>query len=90
MRLAHRGHSDGNVFAARRDDSLVTDEDEDSYLSPLRSGCCIGAASPRLSELAPGAKCGLCQNGVRYPSKPRSNTVVYGDASRHSGVAGNR
>ncbi len=88
MRLAHGGHFDGNVFAARRHDSLVTDEDEDSYLSPLGSGCRIGAASLRLSKVASGAKCGLCQNCVRCLSKPRSNTVDYRRIRRRSHVGG--
>jgi hypothetical protein len=30
---------------------------------------------------------GLCQNCVRYPLKPRSNTVIYGDTLMHIVVA---
>jgi hypothetical protein len=33
---------------------------------------------------------GLCQNCVRYPRKPRSNTVIYGDTPMHIVVAGSR
>ena len=29
----------------------------------------------------------LCQNCVRYPLKPRSNTVIYGDTPMHILVA---
>jgi hypothetical protein len=29
----------------------------------------------------------LCQNCVRYPLKPQSNTVIYGDTSTHTDVA---
>ena len=29
----------------------------------------------------------LCQNCVRYPLKPRSNTVIYRDTSTHIDVA---
>jgi hypothetical protein len=32
----------------------------------------------------------LCQNCVRYPPKPRSNTVIYGDTPIHIVVAGSR
>ena len=32
----------------------------------------------------------LCQNCVRYPLKPRSNTVIYGDSLMHIVVAGSR
>jgi hypothetical protein len=32
----------------------------------------------------------LCQNGVRYPRKRRSNTVIYGDTQMHTGVAESR
>ena len=32
----------------------------------------------------------LCQNCVRYPLKPRSNTVIYGDTPMHIVVAGSR
>ena len=32
----------------------------------------------------------LCQNCVRYPLKPRSNTVTYGDTPMHIVVAGSR
>jgi hypothetical protein len=31
----------------------------------------------------------LCQNCVRYPLKPRSNTMVYGSTPMHIVVAGN-
>jgi hypothetical protein len=34
--------------------------------------------------------CVLCQNCVRYPLKPRSNTVIYGDTSMYIVVAGSR
>lgn len=33
---------------------------------------------------------GLCQNCVRYPLKPRANTVIYGDTPMHIVVAGSR
>jgi hypothetical protein len=32
----------------------------------------------------------LCQNCVRYPVKPGSNTVVYGETLMHIVVAGSR
>ena len=32
----------------------------------------------------------LCQNCVRYPLKPRSNTVIYGAIPMHIVVAGSR
>ena len=32
----------------------------------------------------------LCQNCVRFPLKPRSNTVIYGDTPMHIVVAGSR
>ena len=33
---------------------------------------------------------GLCQNCVRYPLKPRSNTVIYGETPMHIVVARSR
>jgi hypothetical protein len=32
----------------------------------------------------------LCQNCVRYPRKPRSYSVIYGDTPMHIVVAGSR
>ena len=32
----------------------------------------------------------LCQNCVRYPLKPRSNTMIYGDTLKQIVVAGSR
>jgi hypothetical protein len=35
----------------------------------------------------PNLQSALCQNCVRYPPKPRSNTTIYGDTPMHIVVA---
>lgn len=44
----------------------------------------------RLGVSGPNRSPALCQNCVRYPLKPRTNAVIYGDTPMHIVVAGSR
>jgi hypothetical protein len=50
----------------------------------------IAYSSVRVCVRSDDCSPGLCQNCVRYPSKPGANTVICGDMPMHIVVAGSR
>jgi hypothetical protein len=72
--------------------SLVTATLVLAHLVPRMIGADEGApraiATHRRRDALEKCRSVLCQNCVRYPIKPRSNTATYGDAQTHIVVAG--
>jgi hypothetical protein len=85
------GSADDSIDLSNRLSQPTSIENWDSAITSRSAQCARNAYYAMFVYVCPRKlRSGLCQNCVRYPTKPRSNTVIYGATPMHIVVAGSR